>query len=837
MTTSARDIRHLPIAALLESLREAWRSSPCVVLQAPPGAGKSTALPLWLLQQIDPGQGRLVLLQPRRMAAEQIAAYLAGCLGEALGEQVGLTTRERRVVSPRTRLEVVTDGIFLRQIQTDPSLQGVAGVLFDEFHERSWQSDLALALALESQQLRDQPLRLLVMSATLQADALASLLDAPVLRSEGRSYPVAIDYRPAGRLPWAAHLAQCARDSLAGGARRVLVFLPGLRWMRQAAAALAPGLAEGTPVHLLHAGLSAAQQQAILQPGAGPDVILATNVAETSVTIEGVDVVIDSGWVRRAVFEPRRGLDRLLDGMVARDAAEQRAGRAGRLGPGRCIRLWSREQQGHLAATEEPQVRQVDLAPLALELAAWGVSDPAQLTLLDAPDPARWAGACELLQRLGALDERGQVTAAGREMAALGVHPRLGRMLLAGRETEQLGPATWLAALLGEGDCWPRERGEPPADLALRGPLLRQAPGRLRQQRERLLRRLGKQRSGAERPGSAAAPVSPELAHAGLLLAAGFADRVAQARDLNSGRYLSAAGFELQLPRGDHSLAGAPWLVVADCDGDGRIRLALRLDDAEVTDLVRRHAVRRLDCTWDAGSGRVQARESLSLGAITLEERTVPVPPGAARPLLVQALREQGFAALQPAAATLAWLERVRWLGARRPQWPDFSEAALMAQLDDWLLPWLPDDARDLNALRRLDLLSLLQARLGHDGQRELQRLAPLSWLLPGGLSRRIDYSGEGGPRLSLRLQDCFGLDLHPCLPEDGGPLLLELLSPAQRPLQLTRDLPGFWRGSYTEVRKEMRGRYPRHHWPEQPWLAPAPTPSSNRAGGRGRPR
>jgi ATP-dependent helicase HrpB len=660
------------------------------------------------------------------------------------------------------------------------------------------------------------------MSATLPATALQAWLRAPVVRADGRSFPVDIRYQPPGRREPLEFLAAQIDGALAGGARKVLVFLSGWGPMQRLQRRLDGR--DDCVVHLLHSRVPPAQQQlALTDTGAErPSVVLATNIAETSLTIAGVDTVIDSGQVRRPRYDSRRGMDQLETGWISQASAEQRAGRAGRLGPGLCIRLWSREQHGRLPADDPAQIQQVDLAPLALELALWGSPD---LELLEAPPPQRLAEARLLLRRLGALDEHGHISAAGRAMAELGLHPRLGRLVLHGREQGRLRAACQLAALLSEGDFARAEAVS--ADLDWRLQILQRGDARPAQVLPGVLQRVQQlSRQLLQRSGGAAEPASAGAA--GALLLAALPDRLARQRAPDSHRYLTVDGFEVALAA-DDALCREPWLVVAEHDGDrrgARVRLAAAVSEDDIERLLGGQIALEDSAVWDEGRQALSARRTRRLGAIVLETQALALRDEAADALWLELLRARGLDWLQWPAPVAAWLERVRWLGRRRDDWPDFSETVLLADLEQWLAPWL-SGIRHLQQLRGLDYLALLAQRLDHAQRQLLERFAPAHFTLPSGAAHRIDYSGDGPPRLAARVQEFYGLDRHPVI--GAEPLLLELLSPARRPVQVTQDLPGFWRSSYADVRKDMRGRYPKHFWPEQPWQAPATTTTKNR--------
>ena len=810
----------LPIVAVLPALAEMLSHRQRVVLEAPPGAGKSTYLPLWLLHRGADSRHRIVLIQPRRLAASAVAGYLARQLDSEVDGIVGLRTRFDRKVSADTVIEVVTEGVFLRQVQRDPELTGIGYVLFDEYHERSWQADLALGLTLEAQtQWRDSdnPLRLIVMSATLPAAAVANWIDAAIVRTEGRSFPVEISYSPVGRKDDIAHLVGEIRAAIQRGARRTLVFLPGWQMMQKVQRQLE---AVGIEPLLLHSSVAPDQQQRALEfdPVAPAGVILATNIAETSLTIPGVDTVIDSGLVRRARFDPKCGMDRLETGWISRASAEQRAGRAGRLGPGQCVRLWSKEQHGRLLAHDPAEIEQVDLTPLMLELALWGGGE-AGTVLPEPPTPARLDTARQLLRKLDALDAAARITPSGRAMAELGLHPRLAHLVLYSRERGCDAQGALLAALLSEGDFVRREGDTLSCDLDWRLRLLsgqEQTPAISRATFQRIKQLAHQLRSrGNDRP------ISTQELGTGALLLAAFPDRVAQQRQPGSSRYLCVDGFEVVLSEHD-SLRGQSWLVVAEHDGErggARVRLAAAVDAATVEQQLGSQIQQIDNVSWDEARGLLTAFRQRKLGAIVLSESTLPISDELAAKHWLQSLRERGIAWLQLPEATQQWLARACWLRTRRADWPDFSEPTLLAALDEWLLPYLPG-VRKLADLRALDVGAALRARLDYSQQQAMNQLAPERFVLPSGVAHRIEYRDNAPPKLAARLTEFYGLDQHPQL--FGEPLLLELLAPSQRPLQLTQDLPAFWRNAYREVRKEMKGRYPKHFWPDEPWNAPA---------------
>ncbi len=818
----------LPITAVLPELASALENSARVILEAPPGAGKSTYLPLWLLNRdADPAR-RIIVIQPRRIAAASIAAYLARQSGSAVGDRIGLRTRFENKVSDRTVIEVVTEGIFLRQIQRDPELKGVRYVLFDEYHERSWQADLGVGLAIESQQQwrdSDSPLQLIIMSATMPTEKVACWLDAQVVRAEGRSYPVTIEYSPPGRADSIDHIATEIRKALAQGSRRVLVFLAGwgqIQKVKQRIEKL------GCEIAVLHSSVPPDQQQRVLalSDDSTQSVVLATNIAETSLTIPGVDTVIDSGQVRRAYFDPRRGMDRLETGWISRASAEQRAGRAGRLGPGRSIRLWSREQQGRLLAYDPAEIHIVDLAPLALELAQWGGDDVAQV-LPEMPPPQRLQDARALLQRLHALDENLRITAVGRAMVALGLHPRLARLVLHAAEHRRIEAASWLAALLSEGDFLTGMNL--PVDIDWRLHILANDDARAETStslQRGIMQRIGQlarqlQKRALHKSGKVEKNKNENDASAGELLLAAFPDRIARRRGESATRYLCVDGAEAILDECD-PLRSHEWLVIAEHDGNrsgARIRLAAAIDAQSIGQALSDQITVGDSAEWNEEKSMLMARRQRRLGAIVLDESSLMLDEESASAMWLQLLREKGFDWLQWPDPVKQWLQRARWLQSRMSDWPDFSDGALLAGLENWLLPYL-NGVRRLSDLRALDFGAMLRARLTFSQQHQLDKEAPTHFVLPTGNRHPLEYREQGAPKLAARLTEFYGLAVHPQVA--GESVLLELLSPARQPLQLTGDLPNFWRSAYPDVRKEMKGRYPKHFWPEQPWSATA---------------
>tara|TARA_R110002049_G_scaffold23781_5_gene84591 strand:- start:41336 stop:43840 length:2505 start_codon:yes stop_codon:yes gene_type:complete len=789
----------LPIDAVLPQVIAALRDTGRVVLQAPPGAGKTTRVPLAIL---DAGltQGRILMLEPRRLAARAAAARMADTRGEDTGQTVGFRVRGASAVSKSTRIEVVTEGILTRMLQDNPDLPGVGAVIFDEFHERSLNADLGLALCLEvAGALRDD-LMLVAMSATLDAAPVAALMEAPIVTSEGRSFDVTPHWldRPMGNQRFENAIADLTLQALSDAPGSVLVFLPGEGEIRRVEALLRPNLPADCTLAPLFGALDFKAQQAAIAPvKTGRKVVLATSIAETSLTIEGIRIVVDGGRARRALFDPSSGMARLVTERVTRAEATQRAGRAGRLDAGHAYKLWTRGEEGALAAYPPAEIEVGDLTGFALELALWGAQADS-LSFVTPPHAGRLAEAQSVLTMLGALDERGQITPHGRVLAKLPLHPRLGHMVARG------GPrAPVLAALLAERDPM---RGAS-VDLSLRmdaleGKRTTTAPhaptmARIKQEAKRL-----------SRGGNADGPDS-----LGVLAALAYPDRIGLRRNGDAPRFVLSGGKGAVLPDTD-PLAGARLIVATDLDGDpreARIRQAAQLSDADLratfVDQIRWQNV----CIWSRREGRVLTRRQEVFGALVLEDRTWPdAPADAVARAMLDGVRQLG---LNPGKAAALFLARARLM----PQpFPDFSDGHLMDTVEDWLLPHL-SGVRSTGDWKGFDQLPALRARLDWDQQQALDRAAPAHFETPLGRRVAVDYAGDQ-PGITLRLQEMFGVTRHPMVA--GRPLQITLLSPAQRPVQVTTDLPGFWASSYADVRKDMRGRYPRHPWPEDPTVA-----------------
>ncbi len=799
----------LPIDPILPDLLAALRAEGCAVLQAPPGAGKTTRVPLYLFQNGFPN-GKILMLEPRRMAARAAAERLAEGLGEAVGKTVGYRVRGESKTCKTTKIEVVTEGILTRMIQSDPELSGIGCVIFDEFHERSLHADLGLALCLEVREALREDLALLVMSATLDAGPVAELIGAPVITAEGRSFAVETRHlpRPLGKLRFDGAMAALIQTALAETEGGVLAFLPGAGEIRRVAGML--NVPQGVEIMPLYGAMPFKEQRRVLAPLKGArKLVLATSIAETSLTIPDIRVVVDGGKARRARFDAGAGMQRLVTERVSRAEATQRAGRAGRVAAGTCFKLWSAGEEGALRAYPPAEIEASDLSALVLELALWGVKDPADMRFLTPPPKGAFQAAQGLLEALGALKD-GQITAHGKALATLPVHPRLGQMLLKAGGTR----AALLAALLEARD----PLSGAPVDISLRLEALENErkfrdrhPYKFDQNALKSLRREAKR---FEKPVRAKADI-------GALLALAYPDRIGKLRAGGKGRYLLSGGKGAVMPEGDP--LATPLIVAADLDGDireAKIRLATPLREGDLRQWYGDQLIETPLCEWSKRERMVVARQQLRLGAIALEDRRWQDPPEAAvAAAITEGIRDMGLDCLNWAAPARLLRARVEWLRARGEPLPAMDDTALMADLESWLAPYL-GRCRNRSDLGKLDLVAPLKARLGWEGEQVLDRLAPATIKAPTGTTLPVDYSVEP-PMVSVRLQEMFGLTTHPTVGPDRLPLLIELLSPARRPVQTTADLPRFWQTSYTDVRKDMRGRYPRHPWPEDPSVAP----------------
>ena len=832
----------LPIDEVLPALREALATRHEAVLEAPPGAGKTTRVPLALLNEPWLAGQTILMLEPRRLAARAAAERLASELGEKVGETVGYRIRLDSKVGPATRIEVVTEGILTRRLQEDPALEGVGLLIFDEYHERSLDADLALALSLNGRELfRDeQPLKILLMSATLEGERLASLLnDAPILRSEGRMYPVAMrwgrPFQPGEFIE--PRLVQTVLEALNDETGSLLVFLPGQAEIRRVHQQLADALGERSTVLLcpLHGELDLAAQRAAIDPAPAGQrkVVLATNIAETSLTIDGVRVVIDAGLARVPRFDPGSGMTRLDTQRISRASATQRAGRAGRLEPGVCYRLWSQDQHEQLAAYASAEILSADLAGLALQLGRWGVT-PGQLVWLDVPPAAAYAQAQDLLERLGALQgsspQDWQLTRHGQAMAELPAHPRIAHLLLRGQALGLANMACDVAALLGERDIL-RGAG---ADLHSRLVLLsgeeraaRGAQGGVQRARQLARQYRGYLRGKPEQP----VPDPQHPRWLGALLALAYPDRVAQQRRAGGAEYRLANGRAALFAEAD-SLMKQGWLVVADLGSrqgqrEERIYLAADFDPA-LFDSVLAEQVRCVDqLDWDEREGVLRAERQRKVGELVLSREPLTGLDEAARSqALVNLVRRKGLELLPWTPELRQWQARVALLRQLDldqqgdSSWPDVSDGALLKSLEHWLMPYLGRVSR-LSHFANLDLSSIVHNLLPWPLPQRLDELAPHHLSVPSGSSIRLDYS-EQPPILAVRLQELFGLAETPRIAGGRQVVKLHLLSPARRPVQVTQDLANFWRSTYAEVKKDLKGRYPKHYWPDDPLVAEA---------------
>jgi len=851
----------LPIDIALPELTATLRQGNAAVLVAPPGAGKTTRVPLVLLDE-PWARGKILLLEPRRLAARAAAARMAATLGEAVGETVGLRVRFGSKVSRRTRIEVVTEGVFTRLILDDPSLENVSAVLFDEFHERSLDADLGLALARDAQQGLRENLKILVMSATIDGARVAKLLgDAPVIESAGRAFPVETRHLPRdAREPIEKPVAAAVTRALAADKGSLLVFLPGAAEIRRTATLLQERISDpAVEVHTLHGALDFAEQDRAIAP-APPGkrkVVLATSIAETSLTIEGVSTVIDSGLARVPRYEPNVGLTRLETVRVSRAAADQRRGRAGRTEPGICYRLWDEPQTAALEPYAQPEILAADLSGFVLDLAHWGVTDPGKLAFLDAPPQPAINEARTLLTELGAIDGEGRITEEGKLLRGLPLPPRLARMIVDAAREGAAGLTAEIAVILTE-----RSLGGNDIDLRHRIDSLR----RDRSQRAQEARRMTERWVSSVIPGRAegANPESRDTTEAsgfrvrsfgpsrndeeqsaGALLALAYPDRIAKNRGGGTNSFLLANGRGASIDPAS-PLAREPFLAVAELAGkagQSRILLAAPISLAEIEARFADRIASREEVAFDKASASLRSRRSRRLGAIVLNEQAVPAGAGEdTAAILTEGIRQLGLDRLPWTKPLQQWRDRVMFLrrttdlGFTRDrqtiepksaiadlggdEWPDLSDAALAKDFE-WLTPFLLGKT-SLADISAAELAVALEAMLPPALRRRLEREAPTHFTAPTGSRIPIEYTEEG-PKLSIRVQELFGLNTHPAIANGKTPLIIELLSPGQRPVQVTRDLPAFWRGSYAAVKSEMRGRYPRHPWPDDP-AAAAPT-------------
>ena len=817
----------LPIDGLLPAIVAATQTpGASLLLQAPPGAGKTTRVPLALLEALNAAESdapRIWMLEPRRLAAKTAAQRLAAELGETVGSRVGYSVRLESRTSATTQLEVLTSGLFLRRLQNDPELPGVGCVIVDEFHERGADSELALVLLRQARELLNPQLRLVVMSATLQLDELAAVWpEAQVLRSEGREHPVQVSHQsPRPDEPLSRQVLRAIEGHWLDQAPErgtALVFLPGQREIRVVQEAItATGWGQQVELCPLHGNLSLADQGRAIAPAHGPagKLVLATSIAESSLTIAGVGLVIDAGLSRRNRFDPGSGMDALITVPASQASAEQRKGRAGRLGPGHCLRLWSAAEQQRRPAFDPPELLESDPVPLALQLALWGAPLGEGLPWLTPPPLAALQEARVLLHQLGALSPDGQLSAHGRAMGRLGVHPRLAHMLLMGAAHGWQALAADLAVLLSERD--PLARQAAGCDLGERLAWLQQ-PQRHNRAWQQLVRQRQALLNGLSAAASAVAKTPPPEA-AALLLSWAYPERVAQRRPEGQGRYLLRSGRGAILPAHD-PLADQSALAVASVDGQGRdarILLALPFNPALLVELASREGVQQDHINWDSQAQRVRCERQLQLGALVLERQPLADPdPEAVRAVLQTQIQERGLELLPWSSSSSQLQQRLALAHAHRgAPWPPRDETALLASLDDWLGPQLLG-LRSIEAMRQIDLCEALWTGLAWEQRQELERLLPTGLVIASGRRAQLDYS-EGRPVLAVKLQELFGTTTHPTVLDGQLRVRLELLSPAGRPTAISEDLPHFWDHSYPLVRRELRGRYPKHPWPEDP--------------------
>jgi ATP-dependent helicase HrpB len=811
-----------PVEEIIPQLKKQLEDNPIVILQAPPGAGKSTILPLKLLDERWLGSKKMIMLEPRKLAARSVALRMASLLKEEAGDTIGYRVRFENAVSSRTRCEVVTEGILTRMIQSDNALEDVGLVIFDEFHERSLQADLALALCYQVQQVLRNDLRLLIMSATLESDKLSSLLNqAPVITSSGKQYPVTTLYTPADKdAQLAASTSRVIRKALREQQGDILAFLPGTADIHRVATLLDTGDLDAG-IHSLYGDLPfKKQQEAILPDALGRrKIVLATAIAETSLTIEGITTVVDSGYSRVPKFDPRSGLTRLETVRVTRDAADQRAGRAGRLGPGVCYRMWAEATHHTLQPARQPEILEADLAPLMLELANWGVRNVTELAWITTPPSGAVSQATDLLQELGAT-EGNVITTRGREMLKLPTHPRIAHMLLEGSDLIAL--ATDIAALLEERDPLDKNSG---ADLSLRVEQLRKwrAGERVNADRnvlERIERLASSWRKIFRIKANNQMPVDSDV---GMLLAEAYPERIARQQEKHGTRYTLANGRVVRLP--DHDpLLRVPWLAVAQLDagqGEGKIFMAAPILEE---DLRHRAKVKEV-VTWNRDKGMVTAMSEKRVGNVLLSATPLAKIPEELRiRILCEAFQEEGLKLLNWGESQEEWQARVMSLRLWRKEedWPDVDTGNLIRTANEWLAPYLIS-VNKRQDFYRLELDGILQGILPWNLANKLDQFAPTRLSVPSGSMIKVNYSITGGPPvIEVRLQEVFGLLETPTVNEGRNRVLLHLLSPGYKPVQVTQDLKSFWQTAYHEVRKGMRMRYPRHHWPEDPWTAEA---------------
>ena len=830
----------LPVSDVLAELSDTLKNHDRVILQAPTGAGKTTLVPLHLLQQN--AQGKILMLEPRRIAASSAAARMAELINEPIGKTVGYRMQLENRTSKDTRIEVVTEGVLTRMIQDDPELQGINTIIFDEFHERSLQADLGLALTLQSQEhFRDDPLKLLIMSATLQADELGKTLNAPVVISEGFSYPVTENYLPRPLQDRSFHnicreVCSIVMKALEQEEGSVLVFLPGSGEIRQVQTLLEERIQSSTVDILpMYGDMSLAQQRQAIRPAKSGHrkIVLATNIAETSLTIEGIRIVVDSGLTRRAVYDPGMGMTRLETRRLSLSNADQRKGRAGRLETGVCYRLWTQSEHQGLERHESAEITEADLAPLALELCRWGCCDSNELFWLTPPNSGRYQEALDLLKQLQAVSETTsgalQVTRQGQQMSALGTHPRIAHMLLTAAEHGHLRTGCQLAAILSERDLLSAQRDRS-TDIHHRLALFNNSNSGQRTDKGSLFRAKQLAKRWESRLKSKAAPsVNTDSETASRLLIAAYPDRIAQRRG-NGCNYLLSSGQGVELNQ-DDPLVSEEYLVIPAMGGashhrNARAFMACATSKAMIYDECLADIEEFQETRWDSKTERVIAAHQDRLGALVLEHQAIQNPDQETiKRALLDGVRQKGLSCLPWDKETKQLQQRMAFLARFNDRIEDplpFSdESSLLASMEEWLIPFL-DGMTRLDHLKKLPLREALISRLSWPQQQVLDKEAPARWLAPSGSNIKVDYSNSEEPKVSLRLQELFGLLETPVIAFHQQPLTIEMLSPAQRPVQITRDLGSFWKNTYQEVKKDLKGRYPKHYWPDDPYTATA---------------
>ncbi|GLQ06160.1 ATP-dependent helicase HrpB [Sneathiella chinensis] len=816
----------LPVEEVLPRLVQILEVGNRAVLQAPPGAGKTTTVPLWLLRLTALDGKKIIMLEPRRLAARAAARRMADLLGEEVGETVGYRIRLDTRVGAKTRIEVVTEGILTRMLQEDPDLSEVGALIFDEFHERNLNTDLGLALALQSQEILRDDLRLVVMSATLDTERVADLLGgAPVVQSDGRMFPVETRYF--GRFTQKrveGPTADCLKTILQQEQGDILVFLPGAGEINRTATALKSVVPADTVVLPLYGNLSQQEQDRALFPDreGRRKIVLATDIAETSLTIEGVRVVVDAGLARSPIFDPNSGMSRLETRRVSRASADQRRGRAGRMGPGICYRLWSEAEDRGLLPHAEPEIAVADLAALALELAKWGVTDLQELHWMTPPPDGLMGQARDLLTALGGIDDEGRILPLGLQMVRLPLHPRLAAMVIKAAEIGEQGLACDLAALLSERDFVPRNREFPNSDIRHRLVRMNAArQGRDKDVRIRQIMRnaddLRRRMKAGREPGAVEA--------VGIVLAFGYPDRIGELRKKSARNYRLSGGRGAVLPEND-ALQGEPYLVVADLEGRGRdaqIYLAAAITYSDLMDRFEQDIRTETRVFWDDQKEKIIALEERKIGALVLDETRIKSPPAdLVAKALCDLVRGKQMRILPWSPASRGLIDRVAFArkhDAKPGGWPDFSDPVLLDSLEDWLMPYLAGKTT-LSDLERLDLYEILKGSLSWEQQEALDRFAPAFFEAPTGSRLRLDYSDPDIPVLAVRIQEMFGQAEGPVVADGSIAVSIHLLSPARRPAQITRDLGGFWKNSYTAVKKDLKGQYPKHYWPDDPMVA-----------------